>query len=119
MLRFVAAAWLASQLAALAGAPVVLFAAPAQQPPPDCCPGVGPGQVCPMHHTRETKPRCTLCACTSHSDAALLSLTGLTGVLAASPAVAADQAASDPVDRSASVPAAGFLLAVLHPPPAR
>ena len=56
MLRALASAWLVCQLAGLIAAPVAMCVNPAEaaaSAEDACCPGVAPGQVCPMHHTRE------------------------------------------------------------------
>lgn len=76
-------AWLACQAAALAAAPVVMCGA---QPTPDhqdgiCCPGLQPGQVCPMHHVREGVRTCAMRGPCSPSDTALLSLVGALGLM--------------------------------------
>jgi hypothetical protein len=71
--------WLVLQLAALAAAPIALCSRPASglamRHDANCCPGIAPGQVCPMHHTREGEPTCTMSSACGTSDIALLSLT--------------------------------------------
>ncbi len=81
-LSWLVGAWLACQAAALAAAPVVMCGS---QPTPDhhdviCCPGLKPGQVCPMHHVREGVRTCAMRSPCSPSDAALLSLVGALGL---------------------------------------
>jgi len=82
LLRSIAIVWLACQLVAVC---VVTVAACC--PPSDhhqqtkCCPGVGPGQVCPMHHTKEGEPECVMRSMCGHADAALISLAGGLGLL--------------------------------------
>jgi hypothetical protein len=46
-----------------------------------CCPGMHPGQVCPMHHTREGGRTCKMRSACGPSDAALVALSGGLGVL--------------------------------------
>jgi hypothetical protein len=66
------------QVAALAAAPMSLCAHPAAVPSAhhdaNCCPGIAPGQVCPMHHTREGGRTCTMSSACCAGDIALLSL---------------------------------------------
>ena len=76
-LRLATAAWLACQMAAMVGAPVVLHAMPsiaAAASDEDCCPGVAPGQVCPMHHTKAGARHCAIRSACGSQDAALLPL---------------------------------------------
>jgi len=82
-LRMGIGVWMAAQLVGAAAAPLVLCSA--SQPAASdshaaCCPGVGPGQVCPMHKTREGAARCTMSSACHASDAALLSLFTSIGV---------------------------------------
>jgi len=100
VVRFAVHGWLAIQLLASTAAPLVMCA---QQPSAArgahaCCPGVGPGQVCPMHHTREGASKCALSAACGSSDAALLSLLIAPGV------------APPPVTSAAIQPAERFTL---------
>src|SRR6185295_7167482 len=46
-----------------------------------CCPGLLPGQVCPMHHTREGVRTCKMRNSCAPADAALLALAGGVGVV--------------------------------------
>jgi hypothetical protein len=70
MLRLFASAWLLCQLTGLIAAPVAA-----------CCPGVAPGQVCPMHHTREGAKHCVMRSDCGSSTAALLTLIGGVGLV--------------------------------------
>jgi len=76
--RLVAAVWIVLQVAALAAAPLSLCAhapaEPAAHHDANCCPGIAPGQVCPMHHTREGGRTCTMSSACGAGDIALLSL---------------------------------------------
>jgi hypothetical protein len=79
-IRRVAVLWLFCQAGAVAGAPFALWAAPSALvalADHDCCPGVAPGQVCPMHHTREGVRHCAMSSACGASDAALLTVAGL------------------------------------------
>jgi len=82
-LRSVAVVWLTCHLAAVCVAAVAACCPPAhhEDQQTECCPGVGPGQVCPMHHTTEGKPECVMRSTCGHTDAALVSLSGGIGVL--------------------------------------
>ena len=82
-LRVAVRGWLVLQLAGFVAAPVMLCSHH-QTAGPDshaaCCPGVGPGQVCPMHKTREGASKCTMSSACQTADAALLSLFTSIGV---------------------------------------
>ena len=85
-LAFIACIWLAGQVAGLAAAPFALCCdtAPGTSVHDDeekCCPGLLPGQVCPMHHTKEGVRICKMRSVCSGSDAALVSLSGGLGVM--------------------------------------
>jgi hypothetical protein len=75
--------WLAAQIAGVAAAPLafcctrVVTADDEEQ----CCPGLLPGQVCPMHHTREGERTCKMRDACGRADAALVALAGGVGVL--------------------------------------
>jgi hypothetical protein len=85
-LAWVACGWLACQLAGVVAAPVVLWHLAASNDDRDCdCP-VAPGQACPMHHGgnhegRQDTSTCHLRNAFPTSDAALLSLSGGSGIL--------------------------------------
>src|SRR5256885_1926870 len=86
-LRWLIGAWLLCQAATVASAPLALWrsskqAASDAAPSSDdtCCPGVAPGQVCPMHHTKEGGRKCAMRnACPSAADA-LVALSGVVGL---------------------------------------
>jgi hypothetical protein len=82
LLRSVAVVWLTCHLGAVCVAAVAACCPPAHHADQqaECCPGVGPGQVCPMHHTTEGKPECVMRSTCGHSDAALVSLAGGVGL---------------------------------------
>lgn len=93
-LPLTAAVWLVCQLAAFAAAPLALCCsmpkAEASVEEDECCKGLGPGQICPMHH--HTKPAkghakqssdargCVLKSACKAPDIALMSILGC-GVL--------------------------------------
>lgn len=83
-MRIIAGAWLTLQIAALVAAPIALSWARVDPPSAHhehaCCPGIGPGQMCPMHHTREGLRTCTMSGTCAAGDLALLSLTFALGV---------------------------------------
>jgi hypothetical protein len=90
-LTFIVCVWLVGQTAGLAAAPFALCCRTApgtsvHDPEEECCPGLLPGQVCPMHHTREGVRTCKMRSVCTGSDAALVSLSGGLGVLPPSPA---------------------------------
>ena len=77
--------WLASQVAGVVAAPLAFCCRPAvQMADDDCCQGVAPGQMCPMHHARAGDRKESTCkmrdAC-GRADAGLISLAGVVGLL--------------------------------------
>jgi hypothetical protein len=84
MLRSLASAWLVCQLAGFAAAPIAAscglmqMAADGEE---QCCPGLAPGQACPMHHNRTTAKTCVVRNACAPSPAALLTLMGGLGLL--------------------------------------
>jgi len=90
-LRFTAAFWLTCQLAGVCAAPATLAWMPVQTSSHDdeaCCPGLQPGQVCPMHHTREGGKRCLMRNACGSADASLVALVFTSGILPQSTPVA-------------------------------
>ena len=83
ILRHLACAWLACQIAASAAAPLGLCCAPTPvaDDVPQCCKNVKAGQECPMHHRREGKPACRMCGSSDSSSTALLSLASGIGLV--------------------------------------
>ena len=51
-----------------------------------CCPGLLPGQVCPMHHTKEGERTCKMRSVCTGTDASLVALAGGLGAMPASTA---------------------------------
>jgi hypothetical protein len=107
MLRALASVWLLCQLAGLIAAPVAMCVSPAEvaaSAEDACCPGVAPGQVCPMHHTREGAKHCVMRSTCASSTAALLTLVGGVGLLPSVAPSAAVLAVSGAAPRVASTP---------------
>jgi hypothetical protein len=77
------AIWLACQVAGVVAAPLAFCCQPAAAPHDDekCCPGLLPGQICPMHHKREGDRTCKMRDVCERADAALVSLVGVVGLL--------------------------------------
>jgi hypothetical protein len=88
-LRVLAGGWLALQLAAAIGASISMgvgaVAMPVGHHSSACCPGVAPGQTCPMHHTREGGRTCTMRGTCGAQDAVLLSLFSAVGLASPAP----------------------------------
>jgi hypothetical protein len=70
--------WLVCQVASVAAAPLAFCckSVPAADPDDRCCPGMLPGQICPMHHTKEGQRTCKMRNACTRSDAALIALAG-------------------------------------------
>jgi hypothetical protein len=82
-LSWLICAWLLCQVAGVAASPFAAccdLAAPADDET-KCCPGLLPGQICPMHHTREGDRTCKMRSACGPTDPALFSLSGGLGVL--------------------------------------
>jgi len=93
-ISFVAAAWLVFQVSVLAVSPFAVCCSVASQAAVDddeCCKGMAPGQICPLHKHRHTPPNSAghqdgaggavlRCGCGS-MDPALISLTFGLGIL--------------------------------------
>jgi hypothetical protein len=72
--RALAGIWLACQLVA-AASPLTLASDAFGIDQASCCPGVAPGQMCPMHHHGGTdKKTCKMESACAHHDAALLTI---------------------------------------------
>jgi len=94
-LRAFGGIWLACQLLAIAS-PLTLLSDNFGIDQATCCPGIGPGQVCPMHHhSAADRKTCKMESACAHHDAALLTILAV-GVLppAPAPAVAVSDAAA-------------------------
>jgi hypothetical protein len=82
-LPWVIGAWLLCQVAGVAAAPLTFCCQNVATSADDeeCCPGLLPGQVCPMHHAKEGERTCKMRSTCTKSDAALVSLAGGIGVV--------------------------------------
>jgi hypothetical protein len=79
-LRSIACAWIVCQLIAVAS-PLALTCDSFGIDQPTCCPGVGPGQICPMHHkTAGDRNTCKLESTCGHRDTLLLTMIAI-GIL--------------------------------------
>jgi hypothetical protein len=74
---------LALQIASVAAAPLAFCCTRVVTADDEekCCPGLLPGQICPMHHTREGVRTCKMRDVCGRADAALVALAGGVGVL--------------------------------------
>jgi hypothetical protein len=100
--------WLLCQIANVAAAPLTFCCQNVATADDEekCCPGLLPGQVCPMHHTKEGVRTCKMRSACAKSDAALVALAGGIGVLPPSTAVVSTFDLGDllrPAPRSAIV----------------
>ena len=101
-LRAFAGIWLACQLVA-AASPLTLFSDQFGIDQATCCPGVGPGQVCPMHHhTAGDRSTCKMESACAHHDAALLAMLAVGVTSPSLSVVAASTADTDAVVAAAS-----------------
>jgi hypothetical protein len=75
--------WLVCQVASVAAAPLAFCckSVPAADPDDKCCPGMLPGQICPMHHKKEGERTCKMRNACTRSDAALIALAGGLGTI--------------------------------------
>lgn len=82
-LSWLVGVWLLCQIANVAAAPVTFCCQNVATAGDEekCCPGLLPGQVCPMHHTKEGEKTCKMRNACAQSDAALVALAGALGVL--------------------------------------
>jgi hypothetical protein len=82
-LSWVVCLWLACQLAGVVAAPVAFCCRGVQTAVDEdpCCPGLLPGQVCPMHHRREGERTCKMRDACGRADAGLVALAGVVGLL--------------------------------------
>ena len=81
--------WLLCQVANVAAAPLTFCCQNVATADDEekCCPGLLPGQVCPMHHTKEGVRTCKMRDACARTDAALVALAGGLGVLPPATAV--------------------------------
>jgi hypothetical protein len=94
--------WLACQLAGIVAAPLAFCCQPpvAVNGEEECCPGLAPGQMCPMHHVRKgdrKEPTCKMRDACNRGEAGLVSLAGVVGLLPPATASVSDFAIGDTV----------------------
>src|ERR1700704_20552 len=82
-LSWVVGAWLLCQIANIAAAPLTFYCQNVASGGDDekCCPGLLPGQVCPMHHTKEGERTCKMRGVCTGSDASIIALAGGLGAV--------------------------------------
>src|SRR4029079_13907744 len=81
-MSWVVGVWLACQLAGVVAAPLAFCCRTIQVDDDEaCCPGLLPGQTCPMHHKREGERTCKMRDACSRADAGLVALAGVVGLL--------------------------------------
>jgi hypothetical protein len=75
-IAWVIGAWLLCQIANVSAAPLTFscqnVASAADEE--ECCPGLLPGQVCPMHHAKKGEPTCQMRSSCAGCDTAIISL---------------------------------------------
>ena len=77
-LSWLVGAWLLCQIANVAAAPLTFCCqnVASAEDEEECCPGLLPGQVCPMHHVKEGEPTCKMRGVCSGTDASIVALAG-------------------------------------------
>jgi hypothetical protein len=105
-MSWVVCIWLACQVAGVVAAPLAFCcqAAPMADDDEVCCPGLLPGQICPMHHKREGERTCKMRDACGRADAGLVALAGVVGLLPETTVAVSAFAVGDPV--SAIAPSA-------------
>ena len=91
-LSWLIAVWLLCQIANVTAAPFTFCCQNVATAGDEdkCCPGLLPGQVCPMHHTKEGERTCKMRSSCVGSDAAIVSLAvSSSGLPASTPVVSA------------------------------
>jgi len=99
-LSWLICAWLTCQIASVAAAPITFCCkdVPTATEEHDCCPGLLPGQLCPMHHrTAAGKNECKMRSACAPADAMLVALAGGAGMLPRATAVVSTFEAGDAV----------------------
>jgi hypothetical protein len=97
-LSWLVGAWLLCQIANVAAAPLTFCCQNVATAGDEdkCCPGLLPGQVCPMHHTKEGVRTCKMRASCSGSDASLVALASALGSMPLSTSVVSVFELGDP-----------------------
>jgi hypothetical protein len=75
-LSWLVGVWLLCEIANVGAAPLTFCCQNVATACDDekCCPGLLPGQVCPMHHTKEGERTCKMRSVCTGSDASLVAL---------------------------------------------
>jgi hypothetical protein len=103
-LSWLICAWLTCQIASVAAAPITFCCkdVPTAADEQNCCPGLMPGQLCPMHHrTAANKNECKMRSLCAPADAMLVALAGIVGMLRPATAVVSSFDPGDVVALSA------------------
>jgi hypothetical protein len=96
-LRSIACTWIACQLMAVAS-PLALACDAFGIDQVTCCPGIGPGQICPMHHkTAGDRNTCKMESTCGHHDTMLLTIMAI-GILPPSSVAIASSSTTARVD---------------------
>src|SRR3954470_24985076 len=82
-LSWLVGVWLLCQVANVGAAPLTFCCQNVASVGDDekCCPGLLPGQVCPMHHTKEGERTCKMRGLCTSTDASLLALASALGAM--------------------------------------
>jgi hypothetical protein len=83
-LSWLICAWLTCQIASVTAAPITFCCkdVPTANEEHDCCPGLLPGQLCPMHHrTAAGKNECKMRSACAPADAMLVALAAGAGMV--------------------------------------
>ena len=82
-LSWLVGAWLLCQIANVAAAPLTFCCQNVAIAGDDekCCPGLLPGEICPMHHTREGERTCKMRGVCTGTDAAVVALASSLGAM--------------------------------------
>ena len=107
-LSWLVGAWLLCQIANVAAAPLTFCCqnVATSEDEDKCCPGLLPGQVCPMHHVKEGEPTCKMRAVCAGTDASIVALAGGLGAL---PAATGTVIAFEPGDLPRLAPQSAIL----------
>jgi hypothetical protein len=97
-LSWVVCIWLACQTAGIVAAPLAFCCRDVPHNDEQCCPGLLPGQICPMHHTREGDRTCKMRDACGRADAGLVALAGVVGLLPTATAAVSAFEVGDRVD---------------------
>jgi hypothetical protein len=88
-LSWLVGVWLLCQIANVAAAPLTFSCQNVATAGDDekCCPGLLPGQICPMHHTKEGERTCKMRSVCTGTDASIIALAGGLGAVPESTAL--------------------------------